>query len=535
MLPGKKYRPEDFLEIVWRRKWVAIVPFVIITIGTVIGTQFLPNRYRSDARVLIVPQQVPENYVEPTVTANLQARLQAISQEIQSRTRLERIIQELNLYPRQRRTMIMEDVVEMMRTDISVQIARARRRQDPGSFTVSFESDNARMAMQVTERLASLFITENLQDRTVQADQTSQFLETQLEEARRRLADHEQKLAQFRLKHQGELPSQVQSNLGVMQSTQGQLESLANTINRDRDRQLVLEKTMADLVAINTAAAQAAQNSRKAGAQAAAATATQQLEEARNSLRGLELRLKPEHPDVIRARRAVRELEGKAQAEELTKPVGVGVGADSRPAMSAADQKRLSEMQAESESLERRIAANRAEETRLQALVSQYRAKVEAAPTRESEETELMRDYNTLRAQYEVLLKRSQQSNIAADLERRQIGEQFRLIDAARLPERPISPDRPRLNMMGALGGLALGLALIALLEYRNTSFRTDDDVALSLSLPVLAVIPTMSTRRERQHARHRRLVTYSASLVATIGAIAAIVWMIDDIARWVR
>ena len=156
-------------------------------------------------------------------------------------------------------------------------------------------------------------------------------------------------------------------------------------------------------------------------------------------------------------------------------------------------------MQAERESLDRRIALNQAEEARLQTVLSGYRAKVEAAPTRESEEIELTRDYTTLQEQYQALLTRSQQSKIAADLERRQIGEQFRLIDAARLPERPISPNRPRLNMMGALAGLALGLALIALLEYRDTSFRTDDDVALSLSLPVLAVIPAMTTRRERE------------------------------------
>ena len=532
MLPGKKYRPEDYVEILWRRKWVVIVPFVIITLGTVIGTQFLPNRYRSDAQILIVPQQVPEDFVQPTVTTSLDSRLQAISQQIQSRTRLERIIQELNLYPEERKTMIMEDVVELMRQDISVQIARARgRRDDPGNFSVAFTSESARTAMQVTERLAAQFITENLQDRTVQADQTSQFLETQLEEARRRLADHERKLAQFKQAHAGELPSQVQSNLAVMQSTQVQLRNLIETINGDRDRALVLDRTMADLVAIG--AATPPPSSTAKGTQPPTQTAAEQLQAARGALRTLELRLKPEHPDIVRAQRVVRELEQKAQVEELNNPVGVNAAA--RPALSANDQKRLSEMQAERESLDRRIAANVAEEARLQTVLSAYRTKVEAAPTRESEEIELTRDYTTLQEQYQELLTRSQQSKIAADLERRQIGEQFRLIDAARLPERPISPDRPRLNMLGALGGLALGLGLVALLEYRDKSFRSDDDIALSLSLPVLAVIPVMNTRRERDRARHRKLVALSASLVAMTGAIVAIVWLMDDIVSWVR
>ena len=149
--------------------------------------------------------------------------------------------------------MIMEDVIELMRRDISVQIPRLGARTSRPSFSVGFTSDNARTAMQVTERLASQFITESLQDRTVQADQTSQFLETQLEEARRKLADHEQKFAQFRQRYAARCPTQVQSNLAVMQSTQAQLQALADTINRDRDRQLVLDRTMADLVAISAA------------------------------------------------------------------------------------------------------------------------------------------------------------------------------------------------------------------------------------------------------------------------------------------
>jgi capsular polysaccharide biosynthesis protein len=192
-------------------------------------------------------------------------------------------------------------------------------------------------------------------------------------------------------------------------------------------------------------------------------------------------------------------------------------------------------MQAERESLERQIALNQTEEARLQRELATLRAKVAVAPSREAEATELMRDYDTLDEQYRTLLSRAQQSRIAADLERRQIGEQFRLIDPATLPSRPFSPDRARMNVMGALAGLGFGLALVALIEYRDTSFRTEDDFTVSLALPVLAVIPTMVTRPERQRAKRRRLMAVSASVVATVGTIAVIVWKIDDIANWVR
>lgn len=532
MLPGKEYKPEDYVAIVWRRKWFLIVPFVVIAMATAVGTSFLPNEYRSEARILIVPQQVPQNFVQSTVTTRLDARLQAISQQIQSRTRLERIVEELDLYRDERRTMIMEDVVQLMRRNISIQIPPGRN-GEPAYFSVGFTSDNARMAMQVTERIASQFISESLQDRTVQADQTNQFLETQLEEARRRLLDHERRLQEFRQKYTGQLPSQVQANVSMMQSTQGQLQAVAASMTRDRDRQLVLDKMIADLVAANVVNAQAEAASRPPTA-AAPAPVTQQLEQARAAFRALQLRLKPDHPDIIRAQRILRELEEKAAAEELNAPVGTGI-VPVRATLSLADQNRLSQMQAELESLERRIAASRTEEARLQAIVSSYRDKVEAAPKRESEEVELMRDYTTLQAQYEVLLTRSQQSRIAADLERRQIGEQFKLIDAARLPERPISPDRPRLNIMGALLGLGLGLALVALLEYRDTSFRTDEDLAVTLALPVVAVIPSMATRRERQIRGRRRLLAISTSLAAMTAAIVVIVWKMDAIVQWVR
>ena len=530
MLPGKQYRPEDYLEILWRRKWVWILPFVVVAVGTAIGTQFLPDTYRSEARIQIVPQQVPEKFVQSTVTTGLDARLQAMSQVIQSRTRLESIIQELNLYEEERRELIMEDVVERMRANISIQIPRVRGRQEPGSFTVAFTAEDARAALQVAERLAAQFISESLQDRTVQADQTSQFLETQLEEARRKLAEHEQTFAQYRRKYAGELPTQVQTTLGLVQSTQTQLQGIADAINSDRDRQLVLEKTINDLMAIGTARAQTS----APGRNPAEGTAAERLEAARTALRALQQRLTPEHPDMIRAERVVRELEQKAEAEELNTPVGTSV-VNASATLAPADLARLSTMQAERESLERRIAFNQAEEARLQRVLADLRAKVEVAPSREAEATELMRDYDSLDAQYRSLLDRTQQSRIAADLERRQIGEQFRLIDPARLPIRPISPDRVRLNLMGALAGLGFGLGLLALMEYRDSTFRSEDDVTLSLALPVLAVIPAMVSRPERRRAKRRRLLTVSASVVLMATTIAIIVWQMDAIANWVR
>ncbi len=219
MLPGKKYKPEDYLRMLWVRKWFIVVPAVLVSAGTFVWTSQLPDRYRASTTILVVPQRVPTAYVRSTVTAGVAERLQTISQQILSRTRLERIIEEFNLYPEERRTMIMEDVVELMRTrDVKVNVPNSRRRnQDASHFSVSFDSSQPRTAMLVAERLASMFVQENLQDREVLADATNQFLQAQLEDARRRLIEHEKKLEEFRQRNSGQLPSQVQSNLQMMQ------------------------------------------------------------------------------------------------------------------------------------------------------------------------------------------------------------------------------------------------------------------------------------------------------------------------------
>jgi capsular polysaccharide biosynthesis protein len=193
-------------------------------------------------------------------------------------------------------------------------------------------------------------------------------------------------------------------------------------------------------------------------------------------------------------------------------------------------------MQIEINELRQRIETKKQEEARLPTVIAAYQKKVEAAPALESELTELNRDYATLEDSYTDLLKKSEQSKIASNLERRQIGEQFKILDGARLPEKPFSPNRLRINIIGILAGLALGVALIALLEYRDTTFKTDDDIVISLALPVLAVIPAMITTGERRRAQRRRLVmALSGSFVLVVAIAAVVAWRLRLLEAWVR
>lgn len=520
MIPGKPYTAEDYLWMAWRRKWLVIVPFAAISVGTFICVQRLPNLYKSETVILVVPQRVPDTYVRSTVTSRIEDRLQSISPEILSRTRLEQIIEELDLYVEERKTLAMEEVVERMRLNIKADPIKET------AFQVSYLSDDPVKAMEVTKRLASMFIDGNLRDRAGLAEGTNQFLESQLNDARARLIEQEKSLEAYRKLHAGELPSQVTSNLQSIQNSQMQVQSLGESISRDRDRVTMLERVLAD----------AARDSQPVPVQTPSGlpdpllsmtgSAADRLDAARRSLASLQTRFTQEHPDVIRMKRVIRDLEREAETEARQR----AKKGDSMPphlltVAETANRARLRDTEIEIRTLRQRIAHQEAEQLRLKNVIAEYERRIEAAPTRESELAELTRDYDTLRSVYASLLTRREDSKIAANLERRQVGEQFKILDPPRLPEKPYSPNRAKLNAIGALLGLALGIGLAAFVEYRDTSLRTEDDVLTTLSLPVVAMIPLMLTKDEIL-TRRRRAVVGLAAGVLLAGAVATmVVW----------
>jgi polysaccharide chain length determinant protein (PEP-CTERM system associated) len=520
VLPGKKYTPEDILRIGWRHKWLIVLPFVAVTVATAVIAYFLPDRYRSDTLIMVVPQRVPETYVKSTVTTPIEERLSTISQQILSRTRLERVIQEFNLYPRERRVGIMEDVIEKMRRDIEVQVVKG------DAFRVSFISSDPRTAMNVANRLASMFIDESLSDRTVLAESTTSFLQTQLDDARRRLEEQEKKLADYKTRHAGQLPTERESNLQALNNLQMQVQAVVDALGRDRDRRFQIERTIAELSDSPSAVPNVTISGDDPTALAGGSTAAQ-LQAARAQLQLLETRYTPDHPDIARMKRIIKDLEAKQEAEALQRPVSSGAVQRAASPEEARRLERLAAAQTELELVNRQIAEKQAEERRLRGMMAAYQARIEATPERESELTSLLRDYDTLRKTYESLLAKQEDSKVAANLERRQIGEQFRTLDPARLPEKPISPNRPLIDLLGALGGLGLGVGLAALMEYRDRSFRTDDEVASVLALPVVAVIPLMLGREELRRTRRRTVLIASSVALVAVGAAAVAAWFL--------
>jgi polysaccharide chain length determinant protein (PEP-CTERM system associated) len=528
MLPGRTLTFDSMLGVARRRYWLLVVPFFLGVLGGLLYSRSQPSLYRSDAVVQVVPQGIPESYVQSTVTARVEDRLSSLAQQVLSRTQLEAVILAFDLYPEQRRSRPMEDVFELMTARIEVApIAGTRRSAGQSAvdaFRISFDYDDPRVARDVVGRLAGFFIDRNAKERGSQADQASAFLEAQLTDARARLEAQEQKLEEFRERHWGRLPTQAQTNMQAIQNTQLTLQAMVESLARDRDRKLMLERLYTDAAADPPASTQAAMPAGLAGTDAsprlsADATPLQRLEVAQRLLPQLELRLSPKHPDVVRTKRLIEDLERQVAAADGQPPPAAGAAAERLVTPEEVRRRdRLREMQAEIESLDRQIAFKEAEEVRGRQQVGEYQARLEAVPGIESKWVSLTRDYDTLQATYRELLSKSENSKMAASLEQRQIGEQFRILDPPRVPLKPQSPNRVRINVLGTLAGLGLGLLLLALMEYRDSTMRSEADVLGAIKLPVLALVPFVTTDADHRRRRRTRLLLSVAVVVALVG-----------------
>jgi len=532
MLPNKSYTPDDILKIAWRRRWIILIPFAVVTIAVAVLTKRLPEKFKSEEVILVVPQRLPADYVRPTVTTRIEDRLLTIQQQIMSRSRLEPIITEYGLYSKELRVMPMEEVVERMRDeDVKIVVERG------DAFRISFINENPQTAKNVVEKLANLFIAENLRDRALVAEDTNEFLDTQLEEARKKLVEHETALEKYRSEHSGELPSQVNANLQAIQTLQGQLQALGDSINHEKDRRLTLERQIFELE--NTPAAPTASGGATTGPGGIVITpgdsAVKRLEDAKAQLKALELKYTPIHPEIISARRVIRDLEVEAQAEvkraedikagkAKEEDVARATRASVQTAAELSLQTKLRGLRDEMNRLDARLASLAADDQSVRDKIANFQTRVDAAPRRESELTELTRDYETLRNGYTSLLSKRQESKIAANLEQHQVGEQFKVLDPPRVPEKPFSPNRLRLNAVGAFAGLAIGLAIVVLLEFLDRSLKTAVDVMTVLKLPVLAQVPMMPSDKEvRQTRRRRRLVAVALTLFLVLtGSVGA-------------
>jgi polysaccharide chain length determinant protein (PEP-CTERM system associated) len=541
MLPGRKYTPDDYIKILLRGKWIILTPAFLGVMGGLVVSRAQPELYKSQTMIQVLPQRVPDSFVKTTVTSTVEERLKSIEEMIKSRTALEGMITDLNLYPEKMGHAAMEDMVAETASKLELKVASTAPGswRGPGpanSLRVTFTHPDKQKALQVTQKVTAMLLEENARMRGSQANATSEFLERQLAEKRADLEAQEQKVEAFRQRYAGRLPTQLAGNMQAVTSTQSALTSLVDGLQRDRDRKLMLERLYNDAAAQLTAlasmpaavqASAGGQPSTDPTAVAANASAGQRLAQARANLAAQELRLKPEHPDIRRLKRQISDLEKQVEAEgqqpspSSTTPTVVARGASPEEIRR---REALTQQKAEIETLGRQILFKEGEERRLRAQAAEYQSKIDAIPGVESEWTQLDRDYATKQETYKNLLTNSQAAKIAANLEAQQIGEQFKVLDQPQVSDQATNANRLQINLIGLALGLFLGIAIVGFLEFRDTSFRSESDILNALALPVLATVPFAPSAADLGRERRQRMLL-SASGAVMLVACAGVFW----------
>lgn len=507
--PGKSFNIHDYFEILLRRKWYILIPFAIVLLAAGVYSFTAPKKYRASTLILVTPQKVPVDYVRPTVTSRIEERLQSIGQEIMSRTSLEKIIAEFKLYQNEAKTMVMEEIVELMRQDIAVQI-RGRE----GYFSISYTGKDPRTVTNVTNKLASLFIEENLKLREQQAQGTSEFLSIELNATKAKLDDQEKLITQFKRQFMYELPDQRDTNLRILGRLQQQLQTNGDTLRSAQDRKLTIQKQLSEMKNMATLVTDQEDSTVPSSTSPKLKAGSQdevRLEKLRSLLSELETRYKEKHPDILVTKKRIAELEKKIEAskkeseEVKEKEIPSPMMASAPPGGTKGKKKEdkggigmdplYKEMEGQLAAADLEIRRLQEEEAKTKAMIGQYQTRVENTPVREMAMTNILRDYENSKERYHTLLKKSQEAQQAENLERRQKGEQFKVIDPARIPEKPYSPNIPRNLLMGVLLGIGLGFGVAFFREQMDRSFKDAEDLETTLGFKVLANIPKVEKK----------------------------------------
>jgi polysaccharide biosynthesis transport protein len=487
------------LQALARRKWIALLVFLGVAGGTASIALSLPDLYRATTTVLVERQSVSEAFVRPTVTSELETRIQLIQQQVMSRARLVELISRFDLYPDSRQLAPIEALVGRMRRDIRGPELKGLEQPMTGryatiAFALSYTARDPQTASTVANALAQLYVDENAGMREGQAAQTADFLALQLADAKRTLDDQDRRASAFKMAHMGELPQQVEANLASLERLNMQLRLNGENQIRALDRRERLETQLLE--------AQAAAAPSPSDAQ----SGTEQLAKLRQQLQELQTRFTDVYPEVIRVRGEIAALEERGSSEIVRAP------GPSRAEHTPRLFQGIARIDEELETL-------KAEESELRRLVSAYETRVDNVPRRQEEYQALSRDYDAIKERYDTLLRRYEEAQLAERLEEGKKIEQFRILDAAMPPRVPAGPNRLRLLIMGFLAALGFAAAAVVAAEKLDTAFHDIDDLrsfAAGMLVVRLPLIPTALAAR-RQRLRFALVATAALAAVAAI------------------
>lgn len=507
-------RMGQYIALVIGRRWWAISFAVAFWAIALASSLLLPTKFRSETLILVEQQKVLPQYVAPNVTNDLQERMQSLTQQLLSRTRLIRIMDTFHLYGKQIDQPATDDMIQRMRNDITVDVSKSSGHADQlTAFKVSYSAPTAALAQSVAGQLTSLFINENLQGQQQRSEDTTAFLDNQLAAADEELHHQEQRLGELRRKYMGELPEQLTSNVQILTGLQNRLQSDTGALHQAEQQGLYLASLIGQY-----------KNPPQANAKAEEANVPSslddQIEKMQVELADLTARYTPQHPDVVRLREQI------AKAESLKRQQDAEAKPEAKPSAAAGSRPRSGNQEAISPiaQLESQLKANELEIANrkqgvktLEAEIEQYQARLNLTPMREQQLADAGRDHEESQKNYNSLLEKKKQSQMVEDITKRQQDAQFSVIDPPSLPQRPYWPNPLQFSLAGLAGGLAVGIALIIIKEAANPLVRMEEDLRQWTGIKVIGLIPPLVTPAEERNRSRLRGFEILAGSVAVV------------------
>src|SRR5215469_5390426 len=491
MIRNGEMTAAEVFRIFRRYWWIPVLMTALLASAGYLATLVLPKKYTSSTLVLVEQPTVPTEFVKPVVTDDLNHRLASMQEQILSRSRLQPIIEQYNLYPHLRSTAHMEDLVEKLRKAIEVELIQPMpgsvNRQPPG-FHVSVTFDNPALAQQICAQITSMFMEQNVKRREQQAADTTEFLSQQLAEAKTKLDEQDKKLADFKSKNLGVLPEQEQTNLSLLGGMNTQLESATQALSRAHQ-----EKAFNQTMLSQQEATWKAQQ----GGLQSPDSLEQQMAVLQDQLAALLSKYTPEHPDVIKLKSQIEELKKRISADPETKD------ASGTPAHSLREPAPIQELRAKIKQDDINIAELTKRQGQIQEQIRTLQTRIQASPVVEQEFKELTRNYQTASEMYNELLKKRENSAMATTLEHQQESETFKVLDPPSLPDNPSFPKKTVFIGGGLGAGLAVALAILYLLALNDKAMYSQRDIELCLKLPVLVMVPSFDGLGHASHRRH--------------------------------
>jgi polysaccharide chain length determinant protein (PEP-CTERM system associated) len=486
-----------YLHLFLRKRWIIIIPSCLaLIIGLYVA--FTSERiFEAKTLILVEPQKVPEEFVKSVISRDLRSRVSTINQQILSRSNLEKIIEQHGLFSKPKhKLMFIEDKLYNLRRRIKVKLT-SRRGTD--AFVISFTGKDPKKVMNIANSLAESFINQNIKLRESEASSTDEFLNDQLQTMKLRLHEVEAELATFRSRHMGELPEQLAANISILRALRDQLSEKRNQLKHERMQILFLEndqKQNEQLLAMSDNTAESPNQE------------AMSLEQLNALLANLRDKYTERHPDVIRLRTSIARLESEKNQNSFP-----SASPKEKPSNKGQSLSLISVGSSITRFQKYEIDRLKSEIDEISHQIEIYKKRIENTPKIEEQLISLKRDYANIKDTYSSLLLRKHEAEMSVDMEKIRKGEQFRIIDHAKMPQRPISPRLHIVFILSLASGLGLGFGLVLLMEYFNDSLKKPESVSSRLGLPVLVAIPTL----DQSNNLILRRINDASSIVAVI------------------